>query len=222
MFPNSGQVTGIISEVAFSFIVQEPSGIMQCVSERSLAASRLMYRSICDSEWCVLKMGWVKKADWRARAPYAGAAAAASAMSASAEKLTAAPPLKAAHAASTSARDVVSSHASVSVCSSSWRKLSPFEAPAARTASALVPAGTMTRTVSKKGVSGEVQPSLSKPARSKLADVCACEAISLNPSGPWYIPYSAAMFARRACAVQMFEVALSRRMCCSRVCMAIR
>jgi hypothetical protein len=33
--PNSGQVTGIISLVALSFIVQEPSGIIEWVSERS-------------------------------------------------------------------------------------------------------------------------------------------------------------------------------------------
>ena len=34
--------------------------------------------------------------------------------------------------------------------------------------------------------------------------------------------YSAETFARSAWAVQMFEVALSRRMCCSRVCIAMR
>jgi hypothetical protein len=33
--PNSGQVTGNISAVAFNFIVQLPSGIIECVSERS-------------------------------------------------------------------------------------------------------------------------------------------------------------------------------------------
>ena len=37
--PNSGQVTGIISAVAFSFIVQVPSGIIECVSERSRDSS---------------------------------------------------------------------------------------------------------------------------------------------------------------------------------------
>ncbi|MEZ6210113.1 MAG: hypothetical protein R3B46_02535 [Phycisphaerales bacterium] len=35
MRPNSGQVTGIISVVALSFMVQEPSGIMASASERS-------------------------------------------------------------------------------------------------------------------------------------------------------------------------------------------
>ena len=39
---NSRQLTGIISVVALSFMVQEPSGIIALVSERSRASSRLM------------------------------------------------------------------------------------------------------------------------------------------------------------------------------------
>ena len=35
-------VTGIISAVALSFIVQEPSGIIECASERSRASSERM------------------------------------------------------------------------------------------------------------------------------------------------------------------------------------
>ena len=46
--------------------------------------------------------------------------------------------------------------------------------------------------------------------------------IARSPSGPWNTAYIAAMLARSACAVQMFEVAFSRRMCCSRVCSAMR
>ncbi len=38
--PNSGQVTGSISVVALSFIVQEPSGIIVRSSARSLSDSR--------------------------------------------------------------------------------------------------------------------------------------------------------------------------------------
>jgi hypothetical protein len=38
----SGQVTGTISVVALSFIVHEPSGIMEVVSDRSRASRRLM------------------------------------------------------------------------------------------------------------------------------------------------------------------------------------
>jgi hypothetical protein len=36
---SEGHVIGIISAVALSFIVHEPSGIMQCTSEMSLLAS---------------------------------------------------------------------------------------------------------------------------------------------------------------------------------------
>jgi hypothetical protein len=42
MRPNSGQVTGNISLVALSFMVQEPSGIIDWQSVRSFASSRLM------------------------------------------------------------------------------------------------------------------------------------------------------------------------------------
>jgi hypothetical protein len=54
------------------------------------------------------------------------------------------------------------------------------------------------------------------------AKPCVLSAIALSPSGPWYTAYRPAMFARSACAVQMLDVALSRRMCCSRVCIAMR
>ncbi len=42
------------------------------------------------------------------------------------------------------------------------------------------------------------------------------------PSGPWYTAYIDAITASSTCAVQTLLVALSRRMCCSRVCSAIR
>ena len=47
-------------------------------------------------------------------------------------------------------------------------------------------------------------------------------AIFIRPDGPWYTAYMPAMIASSTCAVQMLLVALSRRMCCSRVCMARR
>ncbi len=40
----------------------------------------------------------------------------------------------------------------------------------------------------------------------------------VRPAGPWYTAYMLAITASRTCAVQMFDVAFSRRMCCSRVC----
>ena len=43
-----------------------------------------------------------------------------------------------------------------------------------------------------------------------------------SPTGPWYTAYMDAITASSTCAVQMFEVAFSRRMCCSRVCSARR
>ena len=41
MFANSGQLTGAISEAAFSFIVHDPSGIIEWTSEMSRFSSRL-------------------------------------------------------------------------------------------------------------------------------------------------------------------------------------
>ena len=40
--------------------------------------------------------------------------------------------------------------------------------------------------------------------------------------GPWYTAYMLAITASSTCAVQTLLVALSRRMCCSRVCSAMR
>ena len=42
MAPNSGHDTGIISDAAFSFIVHEPSGIIDVSSPTSLRSSDLM------------------------------------------------------------------------------------------------------------------------------------------------------------------------------------
>jgi hypothetical protein len=60
MSANSGHVIGIISDVAFSFMVHEPREIMEYVSDRSRACSLCRYRSSCVSEWCVLNTGWVR------------------------------------------------------------------------------------------------------------------------------------------------------------------
>jgi hypothetical protein len=43
MLASSGHVIGIISAVALSFIVQLPSGIIECTSDKSLFSRRLMY-----------------------------------------------------------------------------------------------------------------------------------------------------------------------------------
>lgn len=46
MLANSGQVTGIISAVALSFMVHEPRLIMDVLRDRSLFSRLLRYRSI--------------------------------------------------------------------------------------------------------------------------------------------------------------------------------
>lgn len=54
MLANSGQVTGIISEVAFSFMVQDPRLIIEVLSDRSLFSKLFRYRSI----WvCITRKG---------------------------------------------------------------------------------------------------------------------------------------------------------------------
>ena len=68
MAENSGQVTGIISEAAFSFIVQDPSGIIERSSPTSLRSSDFRYRIIFVSERCAEKTGCVMNADFRASA----------------------------------------------------------------------------------------------------------------------------------------------------------
>src|SRR5712692_2544181 len=60
MFENSAQPIGINSDVAFSFIVQEPNGIIECVNERSLFSKLFMYRNIPVSERCRLNTGCVR------------------------------------------------------------------------------------------------------------------------------------------------------------------
>ena len=64
-FEISGHEIGNISAVAFNFIVHEPSGIMEVVSERSRDSSFLRYRSISVSVSCVLKIGWVRNFELR-------------------------------------------------------------------------------------------------------------------------------------------------------------
>ncbi len=59
---NARQVSGIISDVALSFIVQEPSGIIARSSARSRSLSLRMQRSSSVSERWVLNTGWVRKA----------------------------------------------------------------------------------------------------------------------------------------------------------------
>ena len=96
----------------------------------------------------------------------------------------------------------------------------PRSCARSRTASA-VPSVT-TVTVSKKCSCATVRPATRNASASTVAYLFTRDAIRRSPSGPWYTAYIAATTANSTCAVQMFEVALSRRMCCSRVCSARR
>ena len=78
--------------------------------------------------------------------------------------------------------------------------------------------GVRTVIVSKNGASSTVKPSFRNPAASVPVNQWTRRAMARNPSGPWYTAYIDAMTASSTCAVQMLLVALSRRMCCSRVC----
>mmetsp|Transcript_11110 Transcript_11110/g.46200 ORF Transcript_11110/g.46200 Transcript_11110/m.46200 type:complete len:208 (+) Transcript_11110:1710-2333(+) len=131
----------------------------------------------------------------------------------------AAPPLRAVNRASRCSILVVSSMFTETAESDILRRFMPSSTAADITLSA---SPTSRVTQSKNSLVLTPWPSFSAPAARTAAMAWQRLAISLRPSGPWYTPYSPAMFASRACAVQMFEVALSRRMCCSRVCMAMR
>jgi len=65
-------------------------------------------------------------------------------------------------------------------------------------------------------------PSRATALASSTVSVCTRSAMRRSPSGPWYTAYMLAITASSTCAVQMLLVAFSRRMCCSRVCNAMR
>ena len=52
MFANSGQLIGSISVVAFSFMVQDPSGIIERSNATSLSERLRRYRNIDVSDRC--------------------------------------------------------------------------------------------------------------------------------------------------------------------------
>ncbi len=74
MDANSGHETGIISDAALSFIVQEPSGIIDVSRPTSFRSSERMYRIICVSEWWLLNTGCVRYSDDRLSAGGTGPA----------------------------------------------------------------------------------------------------------------------------------------------------
>ena len=76
--------------------------------------------------------------------------------------------------------------------------------------------------VSKKVSVCTGTPSAWRPSARVRAWAWVRRAIAASPSGPWYTAYIEAITASSTWAVQMLEVAFSRRMCCSRVCSARR
>ena len=103
---------------------------------------------------------------------------------------------------------------------STRRTLNP--ASRARSASASASPGTRTVRVSKYDSVTTSRPAAESPAASAFASRCTRAAMARSRSGPWYTAYIPAITASSTWAVQMFEVAFSRRMCCSRVCNAMR
>ena len=92
--------------------------------------------------------------------------------------------------------------------------------PSATAAFRITPCSAPTSTVivSKNPAGSTVNPRLSSPFASRTVLRWIRCAIARSPSGPWKTAYIDAITASSACAVQTFEVAFSRRMCCSRVC----
>ncbi len=84
------------------------------------------------------------------------------------------------------------------------------------------PTPTSTVIVSKNALGETLAPAAFSARASRLVRKCTRWAIACSPSGPWNTAYIEAMTARSAWAVQTFEVAFSRRICCSRVCSASR
>ena len=63
MLFHSVQLNGIISEAEFSFIVQDPSEIIDWVKDKSLFSKDFIYLINEVSEWYELKTGWDKISD---------------------------------------------------------------------------------------------------------------------------------------------------------------
>ena len=183
MAENSGQVTGIISDAAFNFIVQEPSGIIERSSPTSLRSSRFRYRIIFVSERCAAKTGCVMNDDLRA-SPF-GRARGGSAFVMRGAGFPAAS-ASTADIASTSPSVVVSSIAMPMCALSKYRKFSPARSAIAFTATVVspMPSGTWMRSVSKYVSFCWVYPSALAAVSSVEAKACVCRAMAVSPSGP--------------------------------------
>ena len=171
MLANSGHVMGIISAVALSFIVQLPNEIMEWFSARSLSSKPLRYRSICDSDLCVLKTECGRKSG------RPGACTSASASKSSGTGTWKTSPRILAR----SSRDTVSPNDTPTSSGPKTRRLKPASCARAATAAASMPD---TVTVSNAGVEHVTPPALSA-AEHADARPRHRRAMSCKPSGPW-------------------------------------
>ncbi|MNJ50026.1 hypothetical protein D3C77_452860 [compost metagenome] len=124
------------------------------------------------------------------------------------------------HSASTSAWVLVSSSDRPRRWASIWRRLRRWARAWSCRAAVALPVARVR--VSKKCSISTFTPSCCRPALRIAVSAWVRSAICFRPCGPWYTAYMLAMLASSTWAVQMLLVAFSRRMCCSRVCMARR
>mmetsp|Transcript_91931 Transcript_91931/g.281298 ORF Transcript_91931/g.281298 Transcript_91931/m.281298 type:complete len:220 (-) Transcript_91931:1177-1836(-) len=215
MLPTSGQLQGAKEDTEFNFIVHEPKDIMDRSKARSFCCSVKIYRIISVSDQMLLKIFCCRKGVVRAKAAGSSPETATSAAPAP-------PPAPAALIADTrvamSSSKCVSSKLAETRLSSNTRKLSPCSCNFSTSALGLA-GDTSKATVSKKAsLLATAQPSLLTSCANSCAMAWTFFAIFFRPSVRWKTAYIAAMFASNTCAVQTLDVALSMRMCCSRVC----
>mmetsp|Transcript_43100 Transcript_43100/g.91850 ORF Transcript_43100/g.91850 Transcript_43100/m.91850 type:complete len:255 (+) Transcript_43100:1494-2258(+) len=139
-----------------------------------------------------------------------------------AEPADAAPPIPVALSAATSSRmsasKWLSSKLAETLLPPKTRRLRLCACNCSTTASADF-GDTSKLTVSKKApVLNTGTPNFWSSLANNCAEAWTFRAMVVRPSDLWYTAYIAAMFANNTCAVQTFDVALSRRICCSRVC----
>mmetsp|Transcript_21516 Transcript_21516/g.66705 ORF Transcript_21516/g.66705 Transcript_21516/m.66705 type:complete len:280 (+) Transcript_21516:1096-1935(+) len=180
MSASSGHVTGIISDVALSFMVQLPSGIIECTSDRSRDSSFARYRTISCSLWYVLNTSCVMKS--LVRSSPRGRGASTDGANSAAVNGAASPPLSAAKSASRSSSLVVSSMLTCTAVADMRRRFMPLAS-----ADAITPSASPTSTVTASKNSGVLTlwPSFSAPAAKTAARPWQRSAICRRPCGPW-------------------------------------
>ncbi|MNJ55266.1 hypothetical protein D3C77_507470 [compost metagenome] len=119
-----------------------------------------------------------------------------------------------------SATVTVSSSDTARRAPSTRRRLMCSHSAAVRMAGVAAPVSSSN--VSKNVSFTTFTPSLISSPRRMAVLRCTRWAMRRMPSGPCHTAYMPAITASSTCAVQMLDVAFSRRMCCSRVCSARR